>query len=59
MFVKRYYSKERIMAGLKGSKSESNLYEAFAGESQANPNTWPIRHASSTIYAPPAVATGN
>jgi len=36
MFVKRYYSKERIMAGLKGSKSESNLYEAFAGESQAN-----------------------
>ena len=24
------------MVGLKGSKSESNLYEAFAGESQAN-----------------------
>jgi rubrerythrin len=36
MFVKLYYSKEIIMAELRGSKTESNLYEAFAGESQAN-----------------------
>jgi len=36
VFVKHYSWEEKIMVELKGSKSESNLMEAFAGESQAN-----------------------
>jgi rubrerythrin len=36
MFVKQFHREERIMAEMKGSKTEKNLLEAFAGESQAN-----------------------
>jgi rubrerythrin len=36
VFVKQFHWEESIMAELKGSKTENNLLEAFAGESQAN-----------------------
>jgi rubrerythrin len=36
VFVKQFNWEESIMAELKGSKTENNLLEAFAGESQAN-----------------------
>jgi rubrerythrin len=36
VFVKQFHCEEIIMSELKGSKTENNLLEAFAGESQAN-----------------------